>query len=134
MNRFATLLSALCLCVSLSAQVYPGGRGIGRGTPGGNNVGPIIDAVATFDGVFKAADKKYIEIQVESGDTVRMYLTHGTKFVRDGKNVKVADFHEGDKVTADATRDSRLNLLAVKIEAVKPGGKTPADKSADDKK
>jgi hypothetical protein len=77
----------------------------------------VIDAIATFDGVFKSADKKFVEIQVDSGDIMRMYLTHSTKFIRDGKAVKASDFHNGDRVTADATRDSRMNLLAVKIEA-----------------
>jgi len=73
-------------------------------------------AVATFDGVFKSADKRFVEIQVESGDIMRMYLTHGTKFIRKGRDAKVSDFHDGDKVVADATRDARLNLVAVKIE------------------
>jgi hypothetical protein len=45
----------------------------------------VPNAIATFDGVFKTANKKFLEIQVESGETMRMYLTHGTKFVKDGK-------------------------------------------------
>jgi hypothetical protein len=79
----------------------------------------VPTAIATFDGVFKTANKKFVEIQVESGDTMRMYLTHGTKFVKDGKNVHAGDFHDGDKVTVDAERDLRMNMLAVKIESAK---------------
>jgi hypothetical protein len=79
----------------------------------------VPTAIATFDGVFKTANKKFVEIQVESGDTMRMYLTHGTKFVKDGKNAHASDFHDGDKVTVDAERDVRMNLLAVKIEIAK---------------
>lgn len=121
MNLPAKLAICLALGASLSAQVYPGGRGLGRGLNNNNNVTPVPDAVATFDGVFKSADKKFLEIQVDdSGDVMRMYITRTTKFIRDGKTVKPSDFHDGDKVTADATRDARLNLLAVKVEIKKP--------------
>jgi hypothetical protein len=123
-------LALLFVCLPLSAQLHPGGRSGGY-YGGGNGIGPVPDAVATFDGVFKSADKKFIEIQVESGDTMRMYITHGTKFIIDGKPVKVTAFHDGDKVTADATRDSRLNMLAVKIENRKPGEKKSEDKPGD---
>jgi len=79
----------------------------------------VPTAIATFDGVFKTWNKKFVEVQVESGETMRMYVTHGTKFVRDGKAARPADFHDGDKVTVDAERDVRMNLLAVKVESVK---------------
>jgi hypothetical protein len=85
----------------------------------------VPNAIATFDGVFKTANKKFLEIQVESGDTMRMYLTHGTKFVKDGKAVHSSDFHDGDKVTVDAERDVRMNLLAVKVETAKAEAKQP---------
>jgi hypothetical protein len=120
MTIFRCLMLVPALALALTAQKRP--PRMGRGDTGG----PVIDAIATFDGVFKAADKKFVEIQVESGDIMRMYLTHGTKFVRDGKNVKVSDFHNGDTVTVDATRDARMNLLAVKIETRKPEPK-PAE-------
>ncbi|MES1261011.1 MAG: hypothetical protein ABUS49_04675 [Acidobacteriota bacterium] len=121
MKSFAKLILPLALGISLAAQVRTPRAGRGGQA---DRIGSVVDAVATFDGVFKTADKKFIEIQVESGDTMRMYITHTTKFIRDGKTVKAADFHDGDKVTADATRDVRLNLLAVKIE------NKPADKPA----
>ena len=79
----------------------------------------VVSAVASFDGVFKAVEKGFVEIQVDSGDVMRMYLTHSTKFIRDGRPAKAADFHEGDKVTAEATRDARMNMLAVRIESRK---------------
>ena len=77
----------------------------------------VPNAVATFEGVFKTSNGKFVEVQVESGETMRMYLTRGTKFVRDGKPSKAATFHEGERVTVDAERDLRMNLLAVKVEA-----------------
>ena len=114
----------LALALSLSAQMRP------PRVPGGTNIGPVVDAVASFDGVFKSADKKFVEIQVESGDIMRMYITHNTKFVLDGKNVKPTAFHDGDKVLADATRDARMNMLAVKIENKKSDdAKKPDDKT-----
>lgn len=124
MTSFRTLI-VLLAAAALSAQTRPrpivpkGGAGA---------LGTVDGAIASFEGVFKAADKKFVMIQVDSGDIMRMYLTHGTKFVRDGKNVKSSEFHEGDPVTAQATRDVRMNLLAVKIEAKKPGEK-PGEKT-----
>lgn len=112
----------LVLGLTLSAQYHPGGRGY---PSGGTGIGPVPDAVASFDGVFKTADKKFVEIQVDSGDIMRMYITGKTKFIRDGKPAKAADFHDGDKVVADATRDARLNLLAVRIENAKPEDRKP---------
>ena len=85
----------------------------------------VPNAVATFEGVFKSDNGKFIEVQVESGETMRMYRTRGTKFVKDGKPVKPAAFHEGDKVIVDAERDIRMNLLAVKVEAAKTEAPKP---------
>ena len=131
MNSVAKLLISLAFLafgLTLSAQYYPGGRGI-HGTGGGaGGVGSVVDAVASFDGVFKSADKKFVEIQVDSGDIMRMYLTGKTKFIRDGKPAKPGDFHDGDKVVADATRDARMNMLAVRIENKKPEDKKPEEK------
>lgn len=80
---------------------------------------PVPNAVATFDGVFKTSNKKFVEVQVEGGETLRMYITRGTKFIRGGKRAKATAFHEGDAVTVDAERDLLMNLLAVKVEATK---------------
>jgi hypothetical protein len=80
----------------------------------------IPTAVATFDGVLKSLDKKFLVVQVESGESMRMYVTHGTKFIRNGQPARPAQFHDGDKVTVDAERDARMNMLAVKVEAQKP--------------
>src|SRR4051794_30364856 len=77
-------------------------------------------AIATFSGVFKSADKKYVVVAVEGDEAMRMYITRGTKFIRNGKPARAADFHEGDNVDVDAERDARLNLLAVRVEAKKP--------------
>ena len=114
MAKLAKFFLLLAFALTARAQYYPG-RGGRSGTAGGAGIGPVIDAVATIDGVFKTADKKFVEVQVESGDIMRMYITGKTKFIREGKAVKSSEFHDGEKVTADATRDARLNMLAVKI-------------------
>lgn len=88
--------------------------------PGGDTA-----AVATFQGTFKSASRKYLLIDTPEGNTMRMYITGSTKFFRDDRAVKRTDFHEGDKVTVDAERDQRMNLLAVRVAAV-PEKKAPA--------
>ncbi len=84
--------------------------------PGGANT----DAVATFTGTFKSADKKYLFITVEEGNTMRMYVTGSTKFIRDGKPAKASQFHADENVSVDASRDARFNLIAVRVEALPP--------------
>jgi hypothetical protein len=80
----------------------------------------VPGAVASFDGIFKSATSRFIEVQVDDGQTMRMYVTRGTKFIRNGKPAKAADFHDGDRVVVDAERDARFNLLAVKLETAAP--------------
>ena len=82
--------------------------------------GGDTDAVATFTGAFKSADKKFFTIEVESGESIRMYITGATKFVRAGKPAHVKDFQPGESVTADAARDARMNLLAIRVESAPP--------------
>lgn len=82
--------------------------------------GANTEAIATFTGVFKSVDKKFITIGVDNGESMRMYITGSTKFVRDGKPAHAKDFQVDENVTVDAVRDLRLNLLAVRVEAVPP--------------
>lgn len=82
--------------------------------------GANTDAVATFNGTFKSADKKFLTIAVEDGQIMRMYITGSTKFIRHGQPAKASDFHSGENVTVDASRDARFNLLAVRVEATPP--------------
>src|SRR5579872_7045073 len=110
MTCLANLALALMLLQYIPRRVPP------QANPGGANT----DAVASFAGTFKSADKKFLTITVEEGQTMRMYITRSTKFIRESMPAKVSDFHEGDSVTVDASRDARLNLLAVRVEAIKP--------------
>lgn len=110
MTSLATLTLALMLLQYYPRRVPP------QANPGGANT----DAVATFTGTFKSADKKYVTITVEEGNTMRMYITGSTKFIRDGKAAKASDFHPDEPVTVDASRDARFNLIAVRVEATPP--------------
>lgn len=110
MTCLANLALALVLLQYIPRRIPP------QAAPGGANT----DAVATFMGTFKGADKKFVTVSVEDGQIMRMYITRTTKFIRDGQAAKVSDFHEGDNVSVDAARDARLNLVAVRVEAVPP--------------
>lgn len=74
---------------------------------------------ASFSGTFKTAEHGRIVVEVEGGETMRMYVTHSTKYFRDGKPAKLGDFHNGDHVNVDAERDVRMNLLAVRVSKEK---------------
>jgi hypothetical protein len=95
---------------------YPGRVPRQPQTP--NLPGTNTDAVATFTGSFKSADKKFLFLDLEDGNTMRMYITSATKFFRDDKPAKISDFHSGENITVDVSRDARLNLLAVRVAVV----------------
>ena len=116
--------TGLILALMLFQYPYPGQYGrrapLPPVVPGGGNTG----AVATFTGIFKSADKKFITVEVEGGQSMRMYITGSTKFFRDDKAAKVSEFHSDEKVTVDTSRDARMNLIAVRVELAKPESKT----------
>jgi hypothetical protein len=120
-------MTTLLLAALVLLQLYPN-----RGAAPLNPKDPLsalsnTEAVASFTGTFKSADKKYLFIDVENGNTMRMYITGSTRFFRDDKPAKVSDFHQGDPVTVDVSRDSRLNMLAMRVTEVppKPAQKAP---------
>ncbi|HEX4135441.1 MAG TPA: hypothetical protein VHY84_12580 [Bryobacteraceae bacterium] len=126
------LINGLAIVTLLLFQYpYPGRVQRQQQTP--NVQGANTDAVATFTGTFKSADKKSLFIDLEDGNTMRMYITGSTKFFRDDKAAKASDFHAGDNVTVDASRDARLNMLAVRVANVPTPNvdKQPADKQPD---
>jgi hypothetical protein len=84
---------------------------------------------ATFNGVYRGIESGHVVIEVESGQDMRMFVTGATKFIRDGKPSKASQFHDGDPVTVDAQRDLRMNLVALRVEAVKPAPPKPAGDS-----
>jgi hypothetical protein len=112
MGCFASVVLAVMLFQQVPRQRQRGQQP----EPNAQNGNP--DAVATFNGVFKSADKKYLLIEVEGGQSMRMYITGKTKFMRGGKPAKAADFQPDENVVVDTERDARFNLIAVRVEAV----------------
>jgi hypothetical protein len=114
---------ANCVLALMLLQYVPRQRvPLPPSAPGGGNTA----AVATFTGTFKTADKKYLTIMVEGGQTMRMYITSATKFFRDDMPAKVTDFVPDENVTVEASRDARQNLLAVRVEARVDKGARPS--------
>jgi hypothetical protein len=116
------MISANAFLILMLLQYYP--APYPRRLPPGQNVpdtrGAVTDAVATFEGKFKSADKKYVTIELDEGPTMRLYVTSSTKFLRDDKPAKPRDFHVDERVAVDASRDARMNLLAVRVMTVQP--------------
>ena len=119
----ASFLLALMVLQYPYPMPYPN-RTVGPRLPAAPPGGAITDVAATFSGAFKSADKKFLTLEVENGQTLRMYITSSTKFFRDDKAAKASDFHGDEKVTVDTSRDARMNLIAVRVEWVKPAAKT----------
>lgn len=83
---------------------------------------------ATFTGVYRGMESGRMVIEVGPDQNMRMFITGSTKFIRDGKKSKASEFHDGDAVTVDAERDLRMNLVALRVEAVPPkASKPPGD-------
>jgi hypothetical protein len=125
---------AATVFLTLTLLQYPYPAPYPRRVPPGQNVPDTHDsvngAVATFEGKFKSADKKYVTIEVQEGQTMRMYITGSTKFLRDDKPAKPAAFQPDEHVIVEATRDSRMNMLAVRVIAkAAPASRPNPDKS-----
>ncbi len=82
-------------------------------------------AIATFTGLYRGTESGRIVIEVQNGQNMRMFTTGSTKFFREGKPSKASQFQDGDPVTVDATRDVRMNLVAVRVE-FKPKSPKPS--------
>lgn len=87
---------------------------------------------ATFAGVFRGIESGHLVLEVEGGQDLRMFVIGATKFVRDGKASKASQFHDGDSVSVEAERDLRMNLVALRVEAVKPVLQKPHTDSGPD--
>ena len=106
---------SLALALLLMQYAPYGGRRMPPGAQGVPGIqGANTDAVATFEGKFKSADKKYLTIEVEQGQTMRMYITGATKYFRDDKPAKASEFKPDEKVssTPPATPASTCSLSA----------------------
>jgi hypothetical protein len=84
---------------------------------------------ATFSGIYRGVESGRVIVEVESGQNMRMFVTGSTKFIRDGKKSKASEFHDGDAITVDAERDLRMNLVALRVEALPPKPAKPGSDS-----
>jgi hypothetical protein len=122
--------SLVFVSLMLLQYPYPYPGRVPRQQQSPNLPGTNTDAVATFTGAFKSADKKTLFLEVEDGNTMKMDITGSTKFFRDDKPAKASDFHQGETITVDASRDARLNLRAVRV-ATAPAKATPEHRQPD---
>ena len=75
---------------------------------------------ATFEGIFRQPERGQLVLETENGQSLRMFVTGATKFVREGKPSRLNAFHDGDPVSVDAGRDMLMNLVATRVELAKP--------------
>jgi hypothetical protein len=96
-------------------------------TPNGSNPGVYDVPNVTFQGHLKALTKKELRIDVESEEqSITFRVTRKTHFMKDGKEIKLADVPLGTIVAVDASRDPDLKFSALNV-VVSP----PKPKSAD---
>jgi len=88
---------------------------------------PLAQPPASFAGTFKGFESGHIVIEVASGNNMVLFVTGSTKYFREGKKSKPAEFHSGDHVQVDAERDMRMNMVALRVEEVKAPAETPGD-------
>lgn len=89
---------------------------------------PPPPIAATFDGVFRSVESGRIVIEVQNGQSMRLFVTGSTKYIREGKPAKLSALHDGDPVSVDAERDARMNMVALRVEVAKPKPAGPSEK------
>ena len=76
---------------------------------------------ALFAGIFRGIDNRgHLVLELEGGQDLSLFIIGSTKFIRDGKPAKASQFHDGDSISVETERDAAMNLVARRVEAVKP--------------
>ena len=120
-----------CLALTAGAQYYPSpGRAGGRsGSAGGAGIGPVLDAVATIDGVFKTADKKFVETIASAGlSEVQAAQLAQQK----SQDQKIKDFAQ-DMITDHTANNKQLADLATQKGLTVPTAPDAKDQKQLDK-
>jgi hypothetical protein len=132
MRRFllVSVLAALVLPVLSTAQVGYGRR---RGPVAATATsGPYDGPAVTFQGTVKSLSKKELTIDVDAEEqSLTFRVIKKTKFLKDGKEIKLADIAEGTHVSIDATREGDQKLSALNVMVAPPakaGAKADAAK------
>ncbi len=97
------LIALLCfLTLTISAQPKPQRqRGGGTKQSGNPNDKTAQMVLPSFTGILKLIDKKFILLESEDGNTQKVNITKKTKFFNGEKQVTLADFKEGVKISAE---------------------------------
>ena len=82
----------------------------------------------TFQGKLRAITKKDLTIDVAdtADQTLTFHITHKTKFIRNGKQIKPGDVQPGTFVAIDAERDPDQKFSALNV-IINPPKPKPAD-------
>lgn len=76
---------------------------------------PYKGVVVTFHGALKKVTKKEILIQSDEDQLLTMRCSNKTKFYDHGEEIKATGIDLESRVSIDATQDSDLKLLAIKV-------------------
>jgi hypothetical protein len=107
------LFLGFLLPAMLGAQgIYRTRRG---GIPGSPNPGAYKGVAGSFHGKVKDLTKKEIMIQTDDDQTVSIYLSGKTKFLKGAAKIKPSDIDMETLVTVDASEESDLSLTAVDV-------------------
>jgi len=133
----------LVLCVgSAWAQIgtpYPYPRGgapvpgipfPGRGKRQSTKDKPPDKVLPSFQGTLKRLDAKTIVLEMDDFRILEFKRTDKTKFLKNGDEMKPADFKVGDRISIEGEEDVEANLTAVNVYWEKQGTGKPA--KADD--
>jgi hypothetical protein len=118
----ACLIAGLLTPATLFSQY---GR---RRIPMAGNVPGMDLPAATFQGNLRAVTKKDLTIDVKdaSDQSLTFRISHKTKFIKDGKEIKRSALEVGTLVAVDATRDPDQKFSALNV-IVNPPKPKPAE-------
>jgi hypothetical protein len=115
------IMIALLCAGGLSAQYIRRG-GIPTGKPQDSSKGMVV----TFHGKLTEFTKNDFTIATEDQPAFVIGRSHKTKFLKDGKAVKLDNIPVGAELTVDVTKDPDLHPLALNVTVEPPDAKPAA--------
>jgi len=91
---------------------------------------PPEKVLPSFQGTLKRFDNKSIVLEMDDFRVLDFKRTDKTKFLKNGDEIKPAEFQAGDRITIEGEEDAEANLTAVNVHWEKKGDGKPA--KADD--
>ena len=120
------IIAACVLAGLLTPALVFSQYGYGRRTRGPIGANPNVTDLpaATFQGNLRAISKKELSIDVVDAEeqSLTFRVSRKTKFLKDGKEIKLKDVTPGIIVAVDATRDpdQKFSALNVIVDPPKP--------------